>query len=77
MVLKKGKTQLFRDGCPMVYSGAVDRITGRTPPKTGDDVLEVDGTEKPNRRGHHNSASMKSVCLMQLEEEECRYIDYY
>ncbi|KAJ0098870.1 hypothetical protein Patl1_20765 [Pistacia atlantica] len=26
VVLKKGKTQLFKDGSPMVYSGAVDRI---------------------------------------------------
>ncbi|PQQ15353.1 hypothetical protein Pyn_40722 [Prunus yedoensis var. nudiflora] len=34
VVLKKGKTQLFKDGSPMVYSGAVDRIIGRPPPRT-------------------------------------------
>ncbi|QCD85980.1 ribosomal RNA large subunit methyltransferase I [Vigna unguiculata] len=47
VVLKKGKTQIFKDGNPMVYSGAVDRIIGRPPPKTGDVVLVADGTEKP------------------------------
>ncbi|KAI3901016.1 hypothetical protein MKW92_052054 [Papaver armeniacum] len=41
----KRKTQLFRDGSPMVYSGG--RIIGRPPPKTGDIVLVADGTEKP------------------------------
>ncbi|KAL3508238.1 hypothetical protein ACH5RR_027639 [Cinchona calisaya] len=69
VVLKKGKTQLFRDGSPMVYSGAVDRILGRPPPKTGDAVLVADGTQKPIGWGFYNSASMFCVRLMQLEEE--------
>ncbi|GJN19116.1 hypothetical protein PR202_gb06354 [Eleusine coracana subsp. coracana] len=69
VVLKKGKTQIFRDGSPMVYSGAVDRIIGRPPPKSGDVVLVADGTEKPIGWGLYNSVSMFCVRLMQLEEE--------
>ncbi|XP_073155606.1 uncharacterized protein [Henckelia pumila] len=69
VVLKKGKTQLFKDGSPMVYSGAVDRIVGRPPPKTGDVVLVADGTEKPIGWGLYNSVSMFCVRLMQLEDE--------
>ncbi|XP_027355973.1 uncharacterized protein LOC113865540 isoform X2 [Abrus precatorius] len=69
VVLKKGKTQLFKDGNPMVYSGAVDRIIGRPPPKTGDIVLVADGTEKPIGWGLYNSVSMFCVRLMQLEDE--------
>lgn len=72
VVLKKGKTQLFKDGNPMVYSGAVDRIIGRPPPKTGDVVLVADGTEKPIAWGLYNSASMFCVRLMQLEDEASR-----
>ncbi|PIA48299.1 hypothetical protein AQUCO_01400714v1 [Aquilegia coerulea] len=72
VVLKKGKVQLFRDGSPMVYSGAVDRIIGRPPPKTGDIVLVADGTEKPFGWGLYNSVSMFCVRLMQLEEEAAR-----
>lgn len=72
VVLKKGKTQLFKDGSPMVYSGAVDRIIGRPPPKTGDIVLVADGSEKPIGWGLYNSTSMYCVRLMQLEEEVVR-----
>ncbi|KAF3448802.1 hypothetical protein FNV43_RR09515 [Rhamnella rubrinervis] len=72
VVLKKGKTQLFKDGSPMVYSGAVDRIIGRPPPTTGDIVLVADGAEKPIGWGMYNSTSMFCVRLMQLEEETTR-----
>ncbi|KAG8635561.1 ribosomal RNA large subunit methyltransferase I isoform X2 [Manihot esculenta] len=72
VVLKKGKAQLFKDGSPMVYSGAVDRIIGRPPPKSGDVVLVADGTEKPIAWGLYNSVSMFCVRLMQLEEEAIR-----
>ncbi|KAE8706771.1 putative cyclin-B3-1-like isoform X2 [Hibiscus syriacus] len=72
VILKKGKTQLFKDGSPMVYSGAVDRIIGRPPPNTGDIVLVADGTEKPIGWGLYNSVSMFCVRLMQLEEEATR-----
>lgn len=56
----------------MVYSGAVDRIIGRPPPKTGDVVLVADQTEKPIGWGFYNSVSMFCVRLMQLEEEATR-----
>ncbi|CAI0547182.1 unnamed protein product [Linum tenue] len=69
VVLKKGKTQLFKEGTPMVFSGAVDRIIGRPPPTTGDAVLVSDATEKPIAWGLYNSASMYAVRLMQLEHE--------
>ncbi|XP_044504852.1 ribosomal RNA large subunit methyltransferase I isoform X2 [Mangifera indica] len=75
VVLKKGKAQLFKDGSPMVYSGAVDRIIGRPPPRTGDVVLVADGTEKPIAWGLYNSVSMFCVRLMQLEEEAARLIE--
>lgn len=58
----------------MVYSGAVDRIIGRPPPKTGDVVLVADGTEKPIAWGVYNSASMFCVRLMQLEDEASRFL---
>lgn len=72
VVLKKGKTQIFKDGSPMVYTGAVDRVIGRPPPKTGDTVLVADGTEKSFAWGLYNSVSMFCVRLMQLEEEATR-----
>ncbi|XP_020109449.1 uncharacterized protein LOC109724890 isoform X2 [Ananas comosus] len=72
VVLKKGKAQIFRDGNPMVYSGAVDRIIGRPPPRTGDVVLVADGSGKPIGWGLYNSVSMFCVRLMQLEEEAKR-----
>lgn len=74
VVLKKGKSQLFKDGSPMVYSGAVDRIVGRPPPITGDVVLVTDGTEKPIGWGLYNSVSMFCVRLMQLEDEAAEYV---
>ncbi|CAN6454489.1 unnamed protein product [Victoria cruziana] len=72
VVLKKGKAQLFRNGSPMVYSGAVDRIVGRPPPKTGDMVLVTDGSEKPIGWGLYNSVSMFCVRIMQLEDDTRR-----
>ncbi|KAI3985266.1 hypothetical protein MKX01_039511 [Papaver californicum] len=59
-------------GSPMVYSGAVDRIIGKPPPKTGDIVLVAGGTEKPIAWGLYNSVSMFCVRLMQLEDEAAR-----
>ncbi|CAE5960304.1 unnamed protein product [Arabidopsis arenosa] len=72
VVLKKGKTQLFKDGSPMVYSGAVDRIIGKPPPQTGDVVIVADGTETPIGWGLYNSVSMFCVRLMQLQHESSR-----
>ncbi|KAL8497459.1 hypothetical protein ACS0TY_020962 [Phlomoides rotata] len=41
VVLKKGKTRLFRDGNTMVYSGVVDRIISRPPPLTWDVMVPL------------------------------------
>lgn len=73
MVLKKGKTQLFRGGNPMVYSGAIDRVVGRPPPESGDVVLVTDGEEQPIAWGVYNSVSMFAVRIMQTEDEARRY----
>lgn len=72
VVLKKGKTQLFRSGNPMVYSGAVDRVVGRPPPMAGDLVLVTDGAEQPIAWGVYNPLSMFAVRIMQTEDEARR-----
>lgn len=72
VVLKKGKTQLFRSGNPMVYSGAVDRVVGRPPPVAGDVVLVTDGAEQPIAWGVYNPLSMFAVRIMQTEDEARR-----
>ncbi|KAI5073724.1 hypothetical protein GOP47_0011737 [Adiantum capillus-veneris] len=72
VVLKKGKTQIFKTGNPMVYSNAVDRIIGRPPPETGDLVLVTDGTIHPIAWGVYNTASMFCVRIMEREDEVSR-----
>lgn len=72
VVLKKGKTQLFKGGTPMVYTGAVDRIVGRPPPQSGDIVLVTDGALHTIAWGMYNSVSMFCVRIMQMEDEVSR-----
>lgn len=72
VVLKKGKVQLFKDGSPMVYSGAVDCVVGRPPPAIGDTVLVTDAMKQPFAWGVYNSDSMFRVRIMQMEEETIR-----
>ncbi|KAL2641303.1 hypothetical protein R1flu_008890 [Riccia fluitans] len=69
VVLKKGKVQLFKNGSPLVDSGAVDCVVGRPPPALGDMVLVTDGNKEPFARGIFNSQSMFRVRIMQMEEE--------
>ena len=57
VVLKRGKTAVFRNGHPMVYSGAVDRVIGKPQPQAGDCVLVTDSTEVPIGWGVFNPAS--------------------
>lgn len=73
VVLKRGKTQLFRGGNPMVYSGAIDRVVGRPPPVAGDLVMVTDGAEQPIAWGVYNPLSMFAVRIMQTEDEARRY----
>ncbi|MCO5573832.1 hypothetical protein L7F22_027607 [Adiantum nelumboides] len=74
VVLKKGKTQFFKTGNPMVYSNAVDRIIARPPPETGDLVLVTDGAIHPIAWGVYNSASMFIVRIMEMEDEVSRQL---
>ncbi|KAL3134015.1 hypothetical protein ABBQ32_008452 [Trebouxia sp. C0010 RCD-2024] len=69
VVLKKGKTAIFRSGNPMVYSGAVDRVLAKPQPQPGDTVVLTDGAETPIAWGVFNPHSMFRVRIMQLEEE--------
>ena len=61
MVLKRGKARLFRDGHPLVYSGAVDRVEGRPQPVTGTPVVLADGSGGALGWGAFNSTSMFRV----------------
>ena len=66
MVLKGGKVRLFKEGQPMVYSGAIDRVVGRPAPKAGDCVMVSDGREQVFGWGIYNPTSMfrvRWVCL--------------
>ncbi len=61
VVLKRGKARLFKDGQPMVYSGAVHRVVGRPPPVAGDAVLLADGSGATIGWGAFNPDSMFRV----------------
>lgn len=61
VVLKRGKSRLFRDGQPIVYSGAVDRVVGRPTLQAGDCVLVGDGAENVIGWGVFNPNSMFRV----------------
>lgn len=61
VVLKRGKGRLFRDGHPLVYSGAIDRVEGRPPPIAGDAVLLADGAGQAIGWGVFNPISMFRV----------------
>jgi PUA-like domain len=61
VVLKRGKARLFREGQPMVYGGAVDRVVGRPAPAAGDPVLLADGADAVIGWGIFNPNSMFRV----------------
>ena len=60
-VTKGGKARMFANGHPLVFSGALDRIVGRPPPRTGDCIVLADGAEKVIAWGMYNSVSMFRV----------------
>eukprot|EP00897_Mesotaenium_endlicherianum_P010303 jgi/Mesen1/9300/ME000060S08735 len=72
VVLKKGKGHIFRDGNPLVFSGAIDRVVGRPPPKAGDVVVVADGADATIAWGIFNPTSMFRVRIMQLESDAQR-----
>lgn len=61
VVLKRGKARLFREGQPMVFGGAVDRVVGRPAPAAGDAVLLADGADSIIGWGIYNPHSMFRV----------------
>lgn len=61
MVLKRGKARLFKEGSPIVYNGAVDRVVGRPAPGAGEPVLLADGADAVIGWGIHNPHSMFRV----------------
>ncbi|BFI42236.1 23S rRNA (cytosine1962-C5)-methyltransferase [Marchantia polymorpha subsp. ruderalis] len=69
VVLKKGKVQMFKDGSPMVYSGAVDCVVGKPPPRSGETVLVTDAAKQPFAWGVYNQDSMFRVRIMQMEAD--------
>ena len=58
VVLKGGKSHIFLEGSPIVYSGAIDRVVGRPPPSAGDVVAVCDGSERVIGWGVWNPESM-------------------
>ena len=70
VILQKGKSGLFwgAGGNPIVYGGAVDRVTGPAP-KNGDMVLLCDHNAQPMGFGAFNSDSMYRVRLLQTAAE--------
>ncbi|GAQ87325.1 hypothetical protein KFL_003450110 [Klebsormidium nitens] len=67
VVLKGGKSRLFKAGAPHVYGGAVDSVVGRPPPAAGDVVVVTDGQKRAFGWGVYNPASMFRVRLMQTD----------
>lgn len=73
VVLKGGKSRLFRAGAPLIYGGAVDSVVGRPPPEAGDVVVVTDGQRRAFGWGVYNPASMFRVRLMQMEVDAERW----
>lgn len=70
VVLREGKEWLFNQGCPLVYSGAVERFLGqRGETQAGDAVIVADHTGTAIGWGLFNPTSMFQVRLMQREAE--------
>ncbi len=63
VVLKGGRARLFRDGAPLIYSGAVDRVESRPAPAPGPGALVAvaDGAKNILGWGVWNPTSMFRV----------------
>ena len=62
VILAKGKARLFQDGNPIIYGGAIAKITGD--PAIGAEVLVKDSNENPLGRGLFNPVSTYRVRLL-------------
>ncbi len=59
VVTKRGKSRIYRQGHPMVYSNAVERVQGQ--PQPGDLVMVADGAGHAYAYGIFNPHSMYRV----------------
>ena len=67
VLVAKGKANLFLDGNPIVYGGAIESIQGE--PATGDPVVVCDWKNAAIAWGIYNTDSMFRVRIMQLDRE--------
>ena len=67
VLLASGKANIFMDGNPIVYGGAIDRI--ENDPKDGQVVGVFDHNQRPIGWGTFNSSSMFRVRMMELAKE--------
>ena len=64
VALARGKANMFLDGCPIVYAGAIEKIVGS--PKTGDWVCVTDHALAPICVGFYNETSSYAVRAMAM-----------
>ena len=67
VTLASGKANIFMDGNPIVYGGAIDLI--KNDPKDGQVVGVLDHNQRPIGWGTFNSSSMFRVRMMELAKE--------
>ena len=70
--LAKGKANLFLDGNPIVYGGAVDAVANGkrdAPPRTGDPIIVADHEGKALAWGVYNDTSQYVVRILRMAWE--------
>lgn len=71
VVLKGGRSKIFRGGAPVVYGGAVDAVVARPPPARGAVVAVADGDRRAFGWGFYNPESpLFRVRVMALAGQE-------
>lgn len=66
--VKRGKANMFLDGCPIVYAGAIEATEGKV--KTGDWVCVTDHAKAPICVGFYNETSSYAVRALAMCWEE-------
>ena len=64
--VKRGKANMFLDGCPIVYAGAIEATEGKV--KTGDWVCVTDHAKAPICVGFYNETSSYAVRALAIAE---------
>jgi hypothetical protein len=67
-VLKPGKSRLFKDGNPIVYGGAIDKVFGEM--EAGGEIYVLDHKQNIIGRGFYNPHSQYRVRLLVLKNED-------